>query len=67
MDSQKLNQAEDEGCYREGLHISLNVFGPYMVSSPSQVDTYWPILLPPFGNYKLEPENQKIDFSSLCV
>lgn len=36
-----------------------NVFEPYMVSSPSQVDTYWSILLPPFGNYKLEPEIQQ--------
>lgn len=36
-----------------------NVFESYMVSSPSQVDTYWSILLPPFGNYKLEPEIQQ--------
>lgn len=59
-----LHPAEDEGRCREGQHIGLNVFGPYMVSSPSQVDTYWPILLPPFGNYKLEPENppKKIRF-----
>lgn len=55
----KVNQAEDEGCYRDAQHISLNVIGTYMVSSPSQVDTYWPMLLPLFGNYKLEPENQK--------
>lgn len=55
----KVDQAEDEGCYRDGQHIRLNVTGTYMVPSPSQVDTYWPMLLPLFGNYKLEPENQK--------
>lgn len=27
-----------------------------MISSPSQVDTYWSVFLPPLRNYKLEPE-----------
>lgn len=60
----KANQGEDEGCYGDGQHISLNVSGTYMVSSPSQVDTYWPMLLPLFGNYKLEPENPKNKIST---
>lgn len=42
------------------------VFKPYMVSGPSQVDTYWSILLPLFGNYELEPKNQNIEFP-LCL
>lgn len=38
-----------------------------MVSSPSQVDAYWSVLLPPFGNYELEPEKKKESSHPVCL
>lgn len=43
-------------CGISNVMLRLKGLVPYMVSSPCQVDTYWSVLLPPLGNYKLEPE-----------